>query len=90
MSRQTYTLDRFEDNGVAVLEKDDGTTFDLPAEWLPEDAQEGSVLSFELSREGGSSSMSFTVEEVATAQRLEQAKALRASLIQASEGDIEL
>lgn len=90
MSRQTYTLDRFEDNGIAVLEKEDGTTFDIPAEWLPEDAQEGFVISLERSNKGGSSSVSFTVEEAVTTQRLEEAKALRASLARAPEGDVEL
>lgn len=90
MSRQTCVLDRFEDNNIAVLEREDGTTFDIPAEWLPEDAQEGYVIAVERSGKGGASSVSFIVEEAATAQRLEEAKALRTSLAQAPEGDIEL
>ncbi len=90
MSRQTWILERFEDNGVAVLEKDDGTTFDVPMEWLPQEAQEGHVLSLELSGDEEKSTLTFTVQEEATAQRLEEAKALRGSLAQAPEGDIDL
>ncbi len=51
MSRQTWIVERFEDNGVAVLERGDGTTFDVPLEWLPEGVEERHVLSLELSGE---------------------------------------
>lgn len=90
MNGQTWILERLEDNGVAVLEREDGTTFDVPAEWLPEGVQEGHVLSLERSGEAEKSTLTFTVQEEATAQRLEEAKALRGSLAQAPEGDMEL
>ena len=42
-----YTLDRFEDDGWAVLERPDGVTFNVPAAWLPAEAQEGHILSLD-------------------------------------------
>lgn len=90
MSRQTWIVERFEDNGVAVLERGDGTTFDVPLEWLPEGVEEGHVLNLELSGDKEKSALTFTVQEEATARRLEEAKALRGSLAGAPEGDIDL
>ena len=90
MSRQTWIVERFEDNGVAVLERDDSTTFDVPMAWLPQGVEEGHVLSLELSGDEEKSTLTFTVQAEATAQRLEVAKALRGSLAGAPEGDIDL
>jgi len=38
-----YIIDRFED-GLAVLEKEDGALEHIPMQELPEDVREGSVL----------------------------------------------
>lgn len=40
----TYIIDRFEDNNLAVLETDDGTTVDVPRTQVPPEAKEGDVL----------------------------------------------
>lgn len=40
-----YVIDRIED-GIAVLEKDDGSHLELKCDILPENAKEGSVLDF--------------------------------------------
>lgn len=90
MARQTCIIDRFEDNKIAVLEQEDGSTLDVPAEWIPEGAKEGDVLSFEPPIDSMSERLHFFIEAEATAQRLAYAKRLRASLTQAPEGDIEL
>jgi hypothetical protein len=37
-------IDRVEDNGFAVLEREDGATFTLPRDWLAEEAQERHVF----------------------------------------------
>lgn len=37
-------IDRFEDNGFAVLEREDSATFTLPRDWLAEEAQERHVF----------------------------------------------
>jgi hypothetical protein len=38
------SLDRFEDNGYAVVYTDDGKKFDIPRELIPENVKEGSRL----------------------------------------------
>jgi len=53
-----YIIDRFED-GVAVLEKEDGAREDIPLEELPEGAREGSVLV----RENGAWALDLQEEE---------------------------
>ena len=40
-----YTLDRFEDAGLAVLETDTGDSLIVPRTELPADVREGDVLS---------------------------------------------
>lgn len=39
-----YILDRFEDNDLAVLETDDGTTRDISRNQISPEAKEGDVL----------------------------------------------
>lgn len=39
-----YVLERFEANSWAVLEREDGETFNVPRFWLPTQAAEGDVL----------------------------------------------
>jgi competence protein ComEC len=43
----TYLIERFEDNGWTVLEREDGLLFNVPSEWLPEEAQEGHVVALD-------------------------------------------
>ncbi|MGL4609044.1 MAG: DUF3006 domain-containing protein [Trueperaceae bacterium] len=39
-----FVLERFEDNGWAMLERDDGELCQVPRAWLPSAAREGHVL----------------------------------------------
>ena len=41
---ERVTIDRFEDNGWAVLEYGPSRTLPVPGAWLPDDASEGDVL----------------------------------------------
>ena len=86
----TYIIERFEDNGWAVLERDDSETFNIPLNWLHEEVQEGDVLSLELSAEAKASTLSFTLDDEETARRRLEAKARWDSLPKGPEGDIEL
>lgn len=90
MNQHTCTIDRFEDNGWAVLERKDGETFNVPCDWLPTGTEEGDVLSLELSAEAKVSTVNFDIDDEATAWRRKEAKELRSSLPQAPKGDIEL
>ena len=40
-----FFLDKVEDGGWARLEREDGKSFDVPRDWLPEAASEGEVAS---------------------------------------------
>lgn len=86
------TIDRFEDNGWAVLEREDGEIFNIPADWLPADAAEGDVLRVEsrIWRKRPQSGVYFYLDAEAKARRLEEAKNLRASIPKGPKGDIEL
>jgi hypothetical protein len=90
MSQHTYTIDRFEDNGWAVLEREDGKTFNVPSDWLPTEVEAGDVLQIDFSAESKVSTINIDIDDEATAYRLEKAKELRASLPEAPEGDIKL
>jgi hypothetical protein len=93
-----YVLDRFEDNGWAVLEREDGETFNIPKAWVPSNAREGDVLVVEklpeLSAYGledePSSTLDIYVDEEETNRRRQKAKTARASLPRGPEGDLEL
>ncbi len=39
-----FTIDRFEDNDLVVLETDNGTSMDVPRAHVPPEAREGDVL----------------------------------------------
>ncbi len=43
-----YTVGSTDDAGCAVIERDDGLSFPVPAHWLPEGVQAGQVLSVRL------------------------------------------
>ena len=84
-----YTLDRFEDNDLAVLETDDGTTLDVPRAQVPPEAREGDVL-LELAENELDGEVRYAVDFEATERRRREVSDLRASLPRVAEGDIEL
>lgn len=90
MSNRTYVIDRFEDNGWTVLERDDSQTFNVPSDWLPDEAQEGHVLDLELDTESKKSRLTFVLDSVATEKRRQSAGELREGLPKGPEGDIDL
>ena len=85
-----FFLDKFEDNGWARLEREDGKSFDVPREWLPEEAREGDVLKGDVASQGQASRVSFTVDDAEKARRLEEVRTLRENRPVAPEGDITL
>ena len=85
-----YVIDRFENNGWAVLERPDGETFNVPQEWVPEAASEGDVLRLELATRGDASRLLLVIDHAEEEKRLEEAKERRARLPRAPEGDLEL
>lgn len=50
------TIACLEGNGWAILKREDGETFNVPSDWLPEEGQNGHVLTLE----------SFAVDKVST------------------------
>ena len=84
-----YTLDRFEDNDLAVLESDDGATLDVPRTQVPPEAREGDVL-IELSESDLDGEVRYAVDFEATERRQREVSDLRASLPTVAEGDLEL
>lgn len=85
-----YTLERFEDAGLAVLETDDGESLNIPREELPSDAREGDVLR-RLPWYRWTDAVRYALEPDLTAERKQGAQDLRASLKRyEDEGDIEL
>lgn len=85
---QTLVVDRIDD-GVAVLEGDDGTV-DVPASWLPAGAREGSVLRVEIARDDVASRLVLTLDPGARAAREAEARELRESIPEGPDGDITL
>lgn len=85
----TYTLDRFEDNDLAVLETDAGESFTVPRAHLPLEAKEGDVLAGLpwYDRDGA---VRYRIDVALTAERKRETADLRASLPRAGEGDLEL
>ncbi len=84
-----YILDRFEDNELAVLESDDGTTIDVPRAQVPPEANEGDVL-LELAENEFDGYVRYAVDFEATEQRRREVNDLRASLPTVEDGDLEL
>ncbi len=85
-----FIIERFEDNGWAVLERPDGELFNAPREWLPEEAREGDGLNVDAVSKGKASRVSFTVDTTETAKRRETARERREHLPKGPKGDIEL
>ena len=95
----SYILDRFEDNGWAVLEDEDGISFNVPRFWLPDDLAEGDVVVVEqqelLSEDEayfttGYRSLDIYTDKEATQARQDRAKELRDSLSKGPQGDLSL
>ena len=84
-----YIIDRFEDGDLAVLETDEGTMVDVPRAQVPPEAKEGDVL-IELAENDLDGEVRYAVDFEATEQRHQEAADLRASILQAPEGDLEL
>lgn len=88
-----YIIDRFEDNGWAVLEHPDGFTVNVRADWLPEESKEGDALSLEVGKEEGKSILTFTIDTEATEELRNTSRELLERLREKSKdtgGDIEL
>ena len=85
----TYTLDRFEDNDLAVLELHTGESRTVPRAYLPLEAREGDVLEDLLwyDRDG---EVRYRIDALETEKRRREVADLRASLPRADEGDLEL
>ncbi len=85
-----YTIDRFEDAGLAVLETEAGESLQVARATLPSGACEGDVVTaLPPSRWVGD--LRYAADPDATAQARRSAQALRASLPRLEdEGDLEL
>ena len=86
LQTETLTIDRFEDNNLAVLETATKESLVLPMHWLPEGCNEGDVLNV-LRDEG---TLSFTIDVEAKARASQEISNLRESLNKAPDGDIDL
>lgn len=84
-----YTLDHFEESW-AVLEREDGVTFNVPLWWLPEEAQEGHVLHLSLQPGEKRVGLELSIDPEATEKRYEEARELQERLPKGPKGDIDL
>lgn len=85
---QTYSIDRFEDNGLAVLENAESESLLVPQAFLPFGTKEGDILMLESTRSELSSSLTFYLNQEETERKKAALQSLRESLVQAPEGDI--
>jgi len=85
----SYTIDRFEDKGWAVLEGE-GTRLTVPRGWLPSAAREGDVLRVTVDDESGVKAVRFEIDPAARDERLEEARRLRDRIPPGPKGDISL
>ena len=90
MADSHYTLDRFEDNGWAVLETPEGTMLDVPRAWLPTNASEGDLLSVVPESEATESTVTFARDTDATEARRQRLQSRRDRLSSSSDGPISL
>jgi hypothetical protein len=87
---QHFTIDRFEDGGLVVLEDGTGQTVSLPREWLPDGISEGDVILVTVRADAGVASVRLQLDAEATRNRRDEMSALRESLPRGPEGDLEL
>ena len=95
--KEVITIDRFEDNDLAVLESRKGTenmevmNFSVPRSWLPEDCQEGDILTVTSLATGlNEGTLTFAIDKEGTARASQEISNLRESLNKAPDGDIDL
>jgi len=85
-----FTIDRFEDNDLAVLETDDGVSVNVPRSHIPPEAKEGDVL-VELNGTELDGEVRYAVDFELTEQRKHESDRLRARIpMLPEEGDLEL
>lgn len=85
-----FTIDRFEDNDLVVLETDDGESVNVPRAYVPPEAREGDVL-VELNGNELDGEVKYAVDFELTKQRKREADRLRARISMLPEkGDLEL
>lgn len=85
---QRLIVDRVEGR-LAVLEGDHGS-MDVPMEWLPAGAGEGSILRIVVSQDGDESRVVLTLDREARAAREAEIERLRDSIPDGPDGDITL
>lgn len=90
-----WTVDRLEDGQRVVLQTDAGTTWDLPADWLPAGVREGDVLRVVATGAGGPDGPSARTvrlvrDDAERERRRNDARRLRDSLADGPEGDLDL
>ena len=88
MSR--FTIDRLEGRQWAVLEDEQGRTFRVPGNWIPEQAREGDVLDAAEDRTSTDVVIRFELNHEARQQRLADANRLRNQLPRGPKGDVSL
>jgi hypothetical protein len=68
-----WVIDRIEGEW-AVIDRPDGTSFDLPRWMLPDGCREGDVLRVAVGRDGAAATWRIERDEAETARRLEKAR----------------
>ena len=85
-----FTIDRFEDNDLVVLETDNGVSVNVPRAHIPPEAKEGDVL-VELPENELDGDVRYAVDFELTEQRKRETDRLRARIpMLPEEGDLEL
>jgi hypothetical protein len=84
-----YTIDRFESEW-AVLEDEHAQTFNVPCDWLPENAKEGDLLDISGVAAAGAHLLRLTVDAEGREERLAKARERRDALPRGPKGDISL
>lgn len=85
-----YIVDRFEGSEWAVLEDERARILRVPRNWLPGDAREGDVIDASVGAGTGATSILFKLNPEERAERLAEARRLRAQLPRGPKGDLEL
>lgn len=86
--RTLYTIDRFEDGGLAILEDQSGESVVIPRTDLPPGAAEGDVLSVGDPDKGEPTR--YRLEPVLSEKRKAQLAQKRANLTKGPEGNFEI
>ncbi len=84
-----YIIERFTDNGGAVLEGASGA-WEVPRAWLPNNAQEGEVIQATATQAADRVEVSLSLDVEATRQRRADLAKKRDRLKRGPKGDINL